>query len=86
MVETAHIFSSDLLHLGGDEPNKKCWESKPSIAEYMKEHGIVDYAELQSFFRDFQRQVIQKNDLKKKRIFWLASNNVDVKTDEEAIM
>lgn len=46
MIETAEVFSSEFLHLGGDEPNKKCWESKPSIAAYMKEHGIKDYNEL----------------------------------------
>lgn len=46
MVETARIFSSEFLHLGGDEPNKHCWETKASIAEYMKANNISNYNEL----------------------------------------
>lgn len=86
MIETSKIFSSEYLHLGGDEPNENCWSLKPSIAAFMKEEGMKDYNDLQSYYRTFQADVITKNDLKKRRIFWLAANNVDVKTDSEAIM
>ncbi|KAL4486823.1 hypothetical protein ABPG72_006655 [Tetrahymena utriculariae] len=86
IVETANIFSSEFLHLGGDEPNIHCWESKTSIAEYMKANNISNYNQLQTFYREFQREVIEQNNLNKKRIFWLASNNVDVQTDDQAIM
>jgi len=44
-------FGSKLFHMGGDETNDNCWDSKPSIKEWMTEHGMEDYFALQSYYR-----------------------------------
>jgi len=37
------MFVDDLIHMGGDEVSGKCWETRPSIKEYMAKHNISDY-------------------------------------------
>jgi hexosaminidase len=40
------MFNTNLVHLGGDETNDKCWDAKPSIKEYMVANNISNYIEL----------------------------------------
>lgn len=80
------MFSGNFLHLGGDEANANCWDYKPSIKEYMQAHNISNYSELQADYRTFQRNVIEKNSLDKKAIFWFDENSADIVTDSESIL
>lgn len=46
MIQTSQIFSSNYLHLGGDEPNALCWDSTPEIKTFMDDNNIADYKAL----------------------------------------
>jgi len=48
--EVASLFPGKYIHIGGDEAIKDQWKASPRINKQMKELGIVDYEELQSYF------------------------------------
>lgn len=48
--EVAAIFPSQYIHIGGDECPKVRWENCPACQKRMKEEGLKDEHELQSWF------------------------------------
>ena len=48
--EVAELFPSNYIHIGGDEAPKKHWEQCPSCQQRMKDLGLKDEHELQSYF------------------------------------
>lgn len=50
LAEVIELFPSPYIHVGGDEALKEQWESSPRIKARMKEFGIKDAHELQSYF------------------------------------
>lgn len=66
------MFPSSYIHLGGDETNAGCWDYRPSIKEWMKEHAIPNYTELQSYFRKMEAQYIRAN---RTKLFWYSSSD-----------
>ncbi|CAD8143512.1 unnamed protein product [Paramecium pentaurelia] len=38
------------IHFGGDEASIQCFEQKPSIKEFMDQHGIANYFDLQVYY------------------------------------
>ncbi len=40
LQEMAGIFEDDLLFLGGDELDASCFDDSPSVAAWMKAHGL----------------------------------------------
>ena len=40
VAETAAELPEQLLHLGGDEVDYKCWENTPAIASWMQQHHL----------------------------------------------
>lgn len=48
--EVLAIFPGKFVHVGGDEAPKVQWETSPSAQAFMKEHGLKDGHELQSWF------------------------------------
>ncbi|MDR2046686.1 MAG: beta-N-acetylhexosaminidase [Clostridiales bacterium] len=48
--EIAELFSAPYIHIGGDEAPKGEWEVCPDCQRLMKEKGLADTKELQSYF------------------------------------
>ncbi|WP_299941716.1 beta-N-acetylhexosaminidase [uncultured Microbulbifer sp.] len=49
-IEVMDLFPSEFIHVGGDEATKTLWENSPRIQTLMKERGLKDEHELQSWF------------------------------------
>ncbi|MGW4646098.1 beta-N-acetylhexosaminidase [Kitasatospora sp. NPDC004289] len=50
LEEVLEIFPSQFVHLGGDECDKDQWRKSPAAQERIRELGLADEDELQSFF------------------------------------
>lgn len=50
MTEVMALFPSEYIHVGGDEAVKDEWQSSPQIQARMRELGVKDEHELQSYF------------------------------------
>jgi hexosaminidase len=50
LEEVLAIFPSRYIHIGGDEADKAKWKASPRIQERIKELGLADEHELQSWF------------------------------------
>ena len=50
LSEVMHLFPSEYIHVGGDEADKTEWERCPDCQARIKEEGLKDEAELQSYF------------------------------------
>ena len=48
--EVAQLFPSEYFHIGGDECPKKQWEESAFCQQLMREQGLKDEFELQSYF------------------------------------
>jgi len=48
--EVMELFPSDYVHIGGDEAPKTRWEESEFCTELMKNEGLKDYEQLQSYF------------------------------------
>lgn len=59
--EILELFSSEFIHIGGDEAGKVSWAHCPRCLARMKEHGLKDTDELQSWFvRQFDAYLASK--------------------------
>ena len=68
LSEIIEIFPSEYVHIGGDEAPKDYWESSEAIQKKIKELGLKDEHELQSWF--VQRIEKFLNSKGKKLIGW----------------
>jgi hexosaminidase len=50
LSEVMELFPSRFIHVGGDEADKALWKTSPRIQERIKELGLKDEHELQSWF------------------------------------
>lgn len=50
LTEVMEIFPSEYIHIGGDEAPKFRWEHCPKCQKRMKDEGLADEHELQSYF------------------------------------
>lgn len=49
LEEVMEIFPSEYIHIGGDEANKEHWKACPKCLKRMKDEGLDDVDELQSY-------------------------------------
>lgn len=49
LTEVMDIFPSEIIHVGGDEASREHWEKCPKCQKRIKEEGLKDEAELQSY-------------------------------------
>lgn len=49
LTEVMEVFPSEFIHIGGDEANKEHWKSCPKCQQRMKDEGLKDVDELQSY-------------------------------------
>jgi len=50
LSEVAELFPSEIIHIGGDEAPKDRWKECPHCQRRIKEEGLKDEHELQSYF------------------------------------
>ena len=50
LTETLALFPSKYIHIGGDELDKSFWEKCPKCQKRMKDEGLKNVDELQSYF------------------------------------
>jgi len=67
-TEVAQLFPNPYIHIGGDEAYKGYWERNPNCQKLMKEKGLKNVEELQSYF--VKRLVKILADKGKKLIGW----------------
>lgn len=61
LTETMALFPSKYIHIGGDELDKSFWEKCPKCQRRMKDEGLKNVDELQSYFiRRIEKFVITK--------------------------
>lgn len=49
LTEVMELFPSEYIHIGGDEANKNPWKECPKCQQRMKDEGLKDVDELQSY-------------------------------------
>ncbi len=59
--EMAGLFPDAYFHIGGDENNGVHWGKNPDIQVYMEQHGYENTHQLQSYFTDRVRQIVEKH-------------------------
>jgi hexosaminidase len=79
-------FKGDMVHLGGDEVQESCWDERPSIKEYMKQHNIPDYKALMSHYIERERKVVQEVSPSKKLVQWICENESKIKYGEDEVL
>ena len=57
--EVIDLFSSDIIHIGGDEAPKKRWRACPHCQERIKSEGLKDEHELQVYFTNRMAKYIK---------------------------
>jgi len=68
LTEVIALFPGKYIHIGGDECPKAAWEKCPKCQKRIKEEGLKDEFELQSYFiRQIEKFLIANN---KKLIGW----------------
>jgi len=50
LIEVMELFPSEFIHIGGDEAFKSEWEKCPKCQKRIKDEGLKDEIELQSYF------------------------------------
>ncbi|MFH1296182.1 MAG: family 20 glycosylhydrolase, partial [Bacteroidota bacterium] len=50
LTEVMELFPSEYIHTGGDEATKSRWKECPKCRQRMKDEGLKDEGELQSYF------------------------------------
>lgn len=59
--EMASLFPDAYMHIGGDENEGKQWNANPKIQAFMREKGIRNNHELQTYFNQRILKFLQKN-------------------------
>ena len=61
-LEVMDLFPSRYIHVGGDEATKTEWKTCPHCQQRMKEEGLADVEELQSYFIRRMEQFLSSHD------------------------
>ena len=67
-TEVAALFPGEYLHVGGDEAYHGYWEKDPGCKKLMKEKGLANSLELQSYFMKRVEKIVSSKN--KKMIGW----------------
>eukprot|EP00828_Plagiopyla_frontata_P041191 TRINITY_DN5790_c0_g1_i1.p2 TRINITY_DN5790_c0_g1~~TRINITY_DN5790_c0_g1_i1.p2 ORF type:complete len:287 (+),score=35.52 TRINITY_DN5790_c0_g1_i1:445-1305(+) len=75
-------FPSNTVHLGGDEVDFRCWETKPSILSFMKKNNIQNYTAMELYFRQRERSLLKQG---KSAIYWTRSSNFTIYSKDDIL-
>ncbi|KAH3757196.1 Beta-hexosaminidase subunit alpha [Pelomyxa schiedti] len=62
--DSLSVFSSDYVHVGGDEVHTDCWDNsveRDSILYWMSQNGISDWDELEEYMTLYAQNSVTKN-------------------------
>ncbi len=76
--ELIDLFPSKYIHIGGDECSKLWWKQDPMTQTFMKEKGIKNETELQTYFIEFIARFLQSKG--RKAIGWHEINEGELDT------
>ena len=79
-TEVAELFPGEYIHMGGDEAYHGYWEADPKVRSFMKQNGIKDSHELQSYFVKRVEKIISSKG--KKTIGWDEISKVDLQMEQ----
>ena len=68
MTQLAQLFPFPYLHTGGDECPKNYWEKDPAVQTLMKQEGLKNQDEVQSYFEKRLEKIVRSQG--KKMIGW----------------
>jgi hexosaminidase len=68
LTEVAQLFPGEYIHVGGDECPKKQWKNSALCQQIIKTKGLKDEEELQAYFMDRVRKILQSKG--RKMIVW----------------
>jgi hexosaminidase len=68
LQEMASLFGDSFVHLGGDEVNTDCWSQIPEIVQWMKDHEINSFGELQAYYEKVLEGITQS--FGKSAVYW----------------
>lgn len=68
LAEVAALFPFEYIHIGGDEAIKPQWENDPATQAHLKQLGLKDEHELQSWFIRQAEAILKK--LNRKLVGW----------------
>jgi len=66
--EIKEVFPDSYVHLGGDEVDKRCWQSNQYIVEFMRAKGWTDYKKLESYYVEKLTKIVES--LNKTSMVW----------------
>lgn len=69
LKEVSDLFPSDVIHIGGDEVKYDQWKESAQIAQYMEDHNLTNYSDVQVQFTNEISNYIS-NSLGKKMMGW----------------
>ncbi|KAL4431880.1 hypothetical protein ABPG74_012692 [Tetrahymena malaccensis] len=72
------FYTSKYIHLGGDEVDEGCWDQSSDLKQYMKDNNIQNYADLQTFYRQAQKNLYRKINPTKPAIYWSDKDNYKI--------
>ena len=58
--EITTVFPDDFLHVGGDEVDLECWQSNPSIHQFVSKKLSGDFRKLESYYVQKLLGIIKK--------------------------
>jgi hexosaminidase len=60
LEEMTALFPDAYYHMGGDEVDGTPWLADPNIQQFMQQHGFADRAQLQAYFTNRFKQMLDK--------------------------
>ena len=65
--EMGSLFPEQLIHLGGDEVDRSCFDENPNLKTWMTQHGIATYDDLVNMHLAKARSLLPEG---KRAIYW----------------
>ena len=59
--EMAKLFPDQYFHIGGDEVNRKQWDTNPNVQAFMRAHGLKGNQDLQAYFNTRVQKIVSKH-------------------------
>ena len=59
LTEVAQLFPFEYIHMGGDECMKNFWEKSEAVKNLMKQEGLKDMNEVQSYFEKRVEKIVE---------------------------